>query len=314
MSSKRYDQSRPNALPLALILAVGLAGSPVMAAQHPVTKAAPQAGTAEKVTYSDEQLEARLTTAYKLNRHLYRYPLAVEVTDGVAQVSGQVDNAVEHDLAIEIANGVDGISRVDNRIRVTPELAQNSQEPIDQASPGFARKVSDATTTASVKMRLLWNRHTDGLDIKVATSNGKVTLEGLVDSAVTRDLAGEIAANTHDVREVDNRLRLRDATVQQPTVGDKVGSAVDKAGETISDTWITTKVYASLDNSDEVESTGIKVSTTKGVVTLEGSVGTEAERLRAPEITADVAGVHEIDNRLRVDPRLTQQDPDASRY
>lgn len=314
MSSKRYDQSRPNALPLALILTAGLAGSPVMAAQHPDTKAAPQAGTAEKVTYSDEQLEARLTTAYKLNRHLYRYPLAVEVTDGVAQVSGQVDNAVEHDLAVEIANGVDGITRVDNRIRVTPELAQSSPEPTDEASPGFARKVSDATTTASVKMRLLWNRHTDGLDIKVATSNGKVTLEGVVDSAVTRDLAGEIAANTHDVREVDNRLRLRDATVQQPTVGDKVGSAVDKAGETISDTWITTKVYASLDNNEEVESTGIKVSTSDGVVTLEGSVASETERLRAPEITANVAGVREIDNRLRVDPRLTQQDPDTTRY
>jgi osmotically-inducible protein OsmY len=295
MATKRHTAQAPFTALLALPLLVGLAGTPVYAVEPPADA---------QVMYSNEWLKARLMTAYTLNRHLDPYTLRVDVQDGVATISGRVDNAVEHDLAIEIAKGVEGIREVEDRIRVQPMLAESSPELTDEERSGFAIQVSDATITASVKMRLLWNRHTDGLDIAVTTHRGAVTLEGVVDDAVKRDLAGEIAANTHDVRAVDNRLRIMAGS--GPTVGQKVGKAVDKAGAVLSDTWITTKVNAVLGNSDEVDSTEIKVSTKDGVVTLDGRVASAFERTRAPEIVADVVGVRQVENRLSISERLSQ--------
>lgn len=66
--------------------------------------------------------------------------------------------------------------------------------------------VSDATTTATVKTKLLSNSDTSGLSINVDTRDEVVTLEGEVETEEERALAGEIARNTGDVRSVTNNL------------------------------------------------------------------------------------------------------------
>lgn len=297
MSDQRNERNGLYAGVLALALTGGLGAVHAVAAE-----------TEAKEAPSDIWLESRLITAYTLNPHLSPLELDVSVDEGVATVSGRVDNAIEHDLALEIARGVEGIHKVMDEIRVKPVLVSDGREPSrekDEDGPGFAGSVKDATITASVKMRLMWNRHTDGLDIDVTTHQGRVTLEGVVADDVTRDLAGEIAGNTNDVREVDNRLRVSARTDE--SIGQKVGKAVDKAGEVISDSWITTKVYAQLDNDDVIDSTDIRVTTQEGKVTLSGRVGSEIERQRAPEIAADVTGVTAIENRLEVEERVSQQ-------
>ncbi|WP_305804240.1 BON domain-containing protein [Stenotrophomonas sp. YIM B06876] len=65
--------------------------------------------------------------------------------------------------------------------------------------------------------------------------------------------------------------------------------------EPVSDSWITTKVKADLLATKHVSGTEIKVDTVNGVVTLSGSVGSEAERERAIGVAKKIKGVSRVE-------------------
>lgn len=73
----------------------------------------------------------------------------------------------------------------------------------------FPEKVTDATTTAEVKAKLLANATTKGLKINVDTRGDVVTLTGTVASAREKQLAEALARNTGEVRAVSNKLVVR---------------------------------------------------------------------------------------------------------
>lgn len=71
----------------------------------------------------------------------------------------------------------------------------------------------------------------------------------------------------------------------------------------VTDTWITTKVKASLLASNGVPGTDISVETVNGVVTLSGEVESAEQIERAIEITEEIDGVTEVQvAQLRVVP------------
>lgn len=247
---------------------------------------------------SDLWKEAVLMTTYTLNRHLNPFDLEVEVRDGVAYLGGSVESEVERDLAVQIAEATDGITKVVSNIRVQPA------GPPRGAERGFAQTVQDATTTASVKSKLLWNRNTSGLDIDVDTRNGVVVLTGSVESDLERRVAERIAASTNGVHHVDNRLRV--GPPLDPNVAEQARQVASAMGGEITDTWITTKVLSSLALSKSVDADRITVTTRDGVVTLTGTLETAAEREQAIRIVSDVVGVKEVKSLLEVEtePRL----------
>ena len=69
---------------------------------------------------------------------------------------------------------------------------------------------------------------------------------------------------------------------------------MDKAGDTASDTWITTKVKSSLLAEDATPGMDIEVETNNGVVSLSGTVATEAEREAAIAKAKQIEGVREV--------------------
>ena len=71
-------------------------------------------------------------------------------------------------------------------------------------------------------------------------------------------------------------------------------------GENIDDAGITAKVKAKLASEKISTVTRIDVDTNQGVVALNGTVATEAMRVRAAEIARDVKGVRDVVNNLRV--------------
>ncbi len=81
---------------------------------------------------------------------------------------------------------------------------------------------------------------------------------------------------------------------------EKIESATEKAGEAIDDAAITTKVKAAVLAEPGLKVLQISVDTTKGVVTLSGSVDSQLNSDRAKEIAGAVAGVKEVENRLVV--------------
>lgn len=66
----------------------------------------------------------------------------------------------------------------------------------------------DTGTTTSIKSKLLANKNTSGIKISVTTTNGVVTLSGMVKSDSERSLAEQIARETKGVVDVHNELTV----------------------------------------------------------------------------------------------------------
>lgn len=65
----------------------------------------------------------------------------------------------------------------------------------------------------------------------------------------------------------------------------------------VGDTWITTKVKASLLADDDVAGLEIDVETVNGVVTLTGDVESQAQVEEAKRIASNIEGVTDVDTR-----------------
>jgi hyperosmotically inducible periplasmic protein len=152
----------------------------------------------------DAWITGKLEAVYALNRHLEGYAIDTDTQAGVVHLTGNVESDIDRDLAGELAKGIDGVVSVDNDLKVGSGSRKTA------ASSGndrpFGVWVDDATTTASVKSKLLANPNTQGLKINVDTRGDVVTLSGQVSSNEEKQLAGELAKNSGDVKEVRNQL------------------------------------------------------------------------------------------------------------
>lgn len=259
----------------AIAAAMGVSG-PVLADDKPLSQEAREA-----------RMEGQILGTYTLNRHLNPFDFDVEVNGDTAIISGEVEDAIDKELAEQIARGVAGIEQVENRVMVNPDVEVRERADNERT---FGDAVSDATITASVKSKLLWNSHTDGLDIKVETRNGNVMLSGTADSDASKDLAARIAENTEGVRDVDNQLRVGAKSDSRDDVDDRTAAATTA----VSDAWITSKVKSSFLFSRNLPGTDINVDTRDGVVTLSGAVASGAERDLAIEVAKGIRGVKEV--------------------
>lgn len=242
---------------------------------------------------TEARQEGSVWTAFALNRHLSPFAIDVDIENGVATLTGEVESDVERDLAEQVALGVEGVNEVDNQLRVSGEGAQRTAD----GDRTFSDRFNDATTTATVKSKLLWNRNTEGLDIKVNTRNGIVTLEGRAGSEAASELAERLARNTEGVRQVENKLTVS----AEGGTADKARERVDNAGGAISDAWITSKVKSSFLFSSALDGLDISVDTKDGQVTLSGQVANDTEKSLAVETAENIRGVRGVNaDNLRI--------------
>ena len=242
---------------------------------------------------SEARQEGSIWTAFALNRHLNPFTIDVDVENGSAKLTGKVETDVERDLAEQIALGIEGVKKVDNQLTLDPAFEAKAS-----AEPNLSQRFDDATLVATVKSKLLWNSNTEGLDINVNAANGKVSLTGNAQSAEAKELAGRLAANTDGVREVNNQLSISatDSTAA------KAQNAADDTAAVISDAWITSKVKSSFIYSRNLDGLDISVDTQKGMVSLSGSVLSNAEKQLAIETARNIRGVRGVDaDALRID-------------
>jgi len=84
---------------------------------------------------------------------------------------------------------------------------------------------------------------------------------------------------------------------------DKSAQGVAKAGEAITDTYIKTRVKSKFLDEDLLKDSDITVDVNDHVVTLSGTVLTEAGRARAVEEAKKVDGVHRVIDRMTIGPK-----------
>ncbi len=252
-----------------------------------VLSMSPLAAHADDGDLTEARQEGSIWTAITLNRHLNPFTIDVDVENGVATLTGDVESDVDRDLAEQVAKDIEGIQRVDNQLQVNPDAERKERT---DGNPSLSTSFSNATTTATIKSKLLWNSNTEGLDIDVTTNNGVVTLSGTAQSDAAKDLAGMLAKDTDGVHRVDNEIRVN----ADATAAAKAQNAADDAGEAISDAWITSKIKSSYLLSSNLSGLDISVDTKNGVVALSGTVMSSEEKDLAIQTAKNIKGVKEV--------------------
>jgi hyperosmotically inducible periplasmic protein len=80
------------------------------------------------------------------------------------------------------------------------------------------------------------------------------------------------------------------------------GTVSSAAQQPVKDGWITMKIHSSFVPEDALEGSNIDVDTAAGVVTLNGTVTSEAGRARAVAIAKSTDGVKRVVDKLRIGP------------
>ena len=199
---------------------------------------------------------------------------------------------------------------------------------------------TDAGVTTSIKTRMAADDTVKAYQIDVTTQNHVVTLKGDVETSAAKERAIEIARNTEGVTDVIDQLRVNEAAAtsgalldrdidfgdQARAKGEKAAEKVEaygrktadkaedigqetvdktkdiarKTGAVITDAALTSAVKAKFLADSTVKGLKIDVDTSGGVVTLNGTVSSQAEASRAMMLARNTDGVKRVINNLKV--------------
>ena len=153
---------------------------------------------------SDAWLDGKLETSLLLNTELNNFKIDTDIENGVAVLSGEVNNETQKELAGEIAKNIKGITNVKNNLTVDENY--RNEDTADNDDKSFSRAWHDMTVTAGLKMELAAHDELEATSINVSTDNGVVTLKGKVKNETERDLAIEMAKGYDKVVDVKDEL------------------------------------------------------------------------------------------------------------
>ncbi|MEE4684031.1 BON domain-containing protein [Pseudomonas alliivorans] len=125
----------------------------------------------------------------------------VDSKDGVVTLKGRAQSPEAKELAGSLARNTDGVVSVNNLISLSAADSIAAKTQPQNLNP--VEQLSDAWVTSKVKSSLIYSRNLDGLNIKVDTKDGLVTLNGVVANFAEKELAVEIARNIRGVKGVN---------------------------------------------------------------------------------------------------------------
>lgn len=147
-------------------------------------------------------------------------------------------------------------------------------------APASASKM-DLYIISSARDSYVFNNYLQGDDIRIESSDGAVTLTGIISEYFHKSLADVTLTDIPGVRSVDNRLEVKGAP---PTAN--------------SDAWFRDKVKATLLFHRSVSGKTTEVDVKDGIVTLRGVAANQAQKDLTTEYARDVEGVAEVKNEM----------------
>ncbi|TDR23485.1 BON domain-containing protein [Marinicella litoralis] len=159
-------------------------------------------------------------------------------------------------------------------------------------------KLRDAWIDGKVESALLINRHLNNFTIDTDVKGKTVYLSGTVKSGVDKELAGEIAKGIEGVVDVENNLVVKeDAKMSKKAYKDGDERSF---GTWYDDSTTTAAIKSKFLWSGEVDGLDINVDTMHGVVTLNGTANTSANKALAEEMAKNTNGVTKVINKLKI--------------
>jgi hyperosmotically inducible periplasmic protein len=211
----------------------------------------------------DDRKENRVEARLSHDARLKGQDIHVDVDEGVARLKGKVATEADKVRAERLARQTAGVTRVENQLEVDPSV---TKDRIEHQADKTKERIDDDAKRAKERV----------------DTNAKVAKE-----------------------RVDERAKTAKENVDQPGTGTAAAPVerrrTEPVGDQISDTWITTKVKTQFVGVDVLKGSDISVDTSKdGVVTLNGTVASEAARARAVEIVRTTRGVKRVVDNLKV--------------
>lgn len=166
------------------------------------------------------------------------------------------------------------------------------------STQAMAQTPAKYTLKDRIEFRLETNDVVKKYDVKVAVDDkGVATLSGDVATAAQKAQA-ETLAKVEGITRVVNNIAIDPD--EDKNLADRAKNGLNKAGEKISDAWITTKVKWFFIGEDLLKDSNIDADTANGVVTLKGTVKTAAGKARAVALTKGVDGVKNVVDQMTI--------------
>lgn len=229
---------------------------------------------------ADEVLAQAVRHALYMDPATDSYRLEVSADHGVVTLTGIADSFQGRQLAVLVAEGVAGVSKVADRIALRPPHPR-----------------SDSEIEADVVDRLRWDMRVNVDETRVSVADGTVRLEGRVGTQAERRRAYSDAWVT-GTKDVDASQLYVSPALADPRRGE--------APATVSDEDIAAALRTALEYDPRVRTGDVHVRVADAVATLEGRVPTLKAKRAAEQDARDTVGVIGLDNLIAVAPRSTK--------
>lgn len=174
---------------------------------------------------NDAWITSQIHAKYFLDPDIKGLSIDVDTTDGVVTLRGNVHSAAGRSQALAKARSTQGVTRVVDKLTITPgdrpmtaeirdkaaaALPRTTKEATGQAKTAAARvgkEISDTWITTQVQAMYFLDRDIKAMSIGVTTSGGVVTLSGTVNREEIRRKANA------DARSIDGVTRVVDKIV-----------------------------------------------------------------------------------------------------
>lgn len=176
-------------------------------------------------------------------------------------------------------------------------VALSAAANITIAAQTPAQKSADDTLEDRIEYRLETDSLVKKYDVKVKVTNAEAVLTGHVATDAQKAEAGKLA-------KLDGITRVQNNVTVDPgadkTLADRTKAGLSKTGEAINDAWIMTKVKWFFVGEDLLKDSNINVDVNNKVVTLKGTVKSQAGRTRAVELARGTDGVARVVDELAI--------------
>lgn len=184
-----------------------------------------------------------------------------------------------------------------------PALAgseKNYSSDDKQTSNNIMSSVEEAWRQGKVESVFMLNEHLSAFDIDTQVKGSEIWLSGTVKNEVQKDLAQQLALSIDGIDKVQNKLAINENMKSY----DKTEHSKERNfSQAIGDATLTATVKTRLIGS-EAKARNIDVDTHNSVVTLSGTVESDALSDLAESIAQNTEGVVEVENNLKVNDKV----------
>lgn len=234
------------------------------------------------VKKSDSEIDSAIQLAYTYDYRVRNYDVTVNVQNGYVTLTGDVKNLMEKEAAKSDAMDIVGVWEVDNRIKVRPDILYSDKDILGRVRSAFEN-----------------NQYLNKYKFNLNVYNGKLYIDGKVDTPYERLLAEQVADRIPGVAAVKNNLVVSNYFNNYSDFYYKYNYPIIEAPNLLPDDKIKENIERELWRSPFVNSEEIHVNVKDGHVILTGTVETQREK-KAAEKNAFEGGAFTVENDITV--------------